>query len=180
MNQTEDVPYARGSGWAAVEMPYRDSTMSLMVVLPTGSTLPALERRLDPAMLDQIAADARATRVSLSIPRIHLTLHTNLEAPLRALGVTTAFTDAADFSRIVHVPLKIGVVEHAADLRIDEAGTVAAAATGVSGVEILISRPRPSPVPFDADRPFLFFLRDDRTGAVLFAGRLLDAATAQN
>jgi serpin B len=74
--------------------------------------------------------------------------------------------------------LKIAFVKHAADFTVDEAGTVAAAATVVGVVPK--SRPR-SPrdvVTFNANRPFLFFLRDERTGAVLFAGRLTDPASA--
>ncbi len=60
--------------------------------------------------------------------------------------------------------------------RVDEKGTVAAAATAV-GVEAVSGPPAPQ-VTFNANRPFLFFLRDDRTGAVLFAGRLANPASA--
>jgi serpin B len=60
-------------------------------------------------------------------------------------------------------------VKHGADIVVDEEGTVAAGAT-VVGVKVK-SKPRVV-VPFRANRPFLFFVRDDRTGTVLFAGRL--------
>lgn len=180
MSQTESIPYARGGDWTAVELPYSASTLSLLVVLPTGSSLPELERRLNPALLTRIAQGMRQTRVALSIPRIHLTLHTSLVDPLKVLGITDAFDLRANFSRIAHESLMISVVEHAADLELDEAGTVAAAATGVGVSIYLISTPRPPPVRFDANHPFLFFLRDDRTGALLFAGRLINAATAQD
>jgi serpin B len=179
MNETASLPYARASGWTAVEMPYGASTLSLLVVLPTGTSLATLEHRLDPSLLTAIAQDVHPTKVALSIPRIHLSLQTSVDGVLHELGVTEAFTERADFSRISPLPLKIGAVEHAADLKIDEAGTVAAAATGIAFETTAIGVPVTPPVRFDANRPFLFFLRDDRTGAVLFAGRLLNAATAQ-
>jgi serpin B len=191
LNKTESLPYAHGSRWTAIELPYRASTLSLLIVLPTGSSLAGLERRLDPELLTRIGLSLHQAEVSLSIPRIHLALHTSLDDALKALGVTDAFTHQADFSGMVLarkdgvVPLKIGGVEHSAILRIDEVGTLAAAATGpgvgvtIRGRTSLLSRPHPALVRFDADRPFLFFLRDDRTGAVLFAGRVLNAATAQ-
>ena len=180
MHQTATIPYAQGDGWTAVQLPYSSSTLSLLVVLPAGS-LAALEGELDPTLLARIAQGMRPTRVTLSIPRIHMTLHANLDEALKALGITDAFSPLrANLSRIAAARLYIGVVEHAADLKVDEAGTEAAAATGVGIQPTLIRIPRPSPVCFDADRPFLFFLRDDSTGAVLFAGRLLNAAAAQN
>jgi serpin B len=75
-------------------------------------------------------------------------------------------------------PVKLGVAEHAADLQVNESGTVAAAVTGLGAY--VIASPRISPARFDANKPFLFFLRDDDTGAVLFAGRVQNAATAQD
>jgi serpin B len=117
--------------------------------------------------------------VDLSLPRFHLNTETELTEALMELGMPTAFSDAADFSRIARaVPLKIDFVKHAADFTVDEAGTVAAAAT-VVGMVPLSGPGRPvDTVTFNANRPFLFFLRDERTGAILFAGRLTDPAGA--
>lgn len=88
--------------------------------------------------------------------------------------MTDAFGDAADFSGITRSePLKIARVAHAANFTVNEKGTVAAATTIVEFVPIL-HRHRPRPVVFDADHPFLFILRDDHTGTVLFCGRLAE------
>jgi serpin B len=97
-----------------------------------------------------------------------------LEAPLKGLGITDAFAGNADFSRITTAQrLVVGEVVHAADFKVDEQGTEAAAVT-IVGVEAgsVVRSVRP-PVSFNADHPFLFFLRDDRSGALLFAGRLV-------
>jgi serpin B len=111
------------------------------------------------------------------MPRFHLAVQAELNGALEGLGMTDAFGEAADFSRITKsVPLKVGSVRHAADFKVDEHGTVAAAATVVT-VESTSARLLPHPVMFDANRPFLFFLREDRTGAVLFSGRLVNPAS---
>lgn len=180
MHETETLPYGEGPGYAAVALPYRASTLSLLIVLPRKGVA-ALERRLDPALLARIAARLRPRPVALSLPRFHLALQSSLGGPLRTLGMSDAFLPGvADFSRIAPAPpLVVGQVQHAADFRLDEQGTIAAASTVVT-VEVTSVHvfPRP-PIAFNADRPFLFFLRDDRTGAVLFAGRLVDPAAAQ-
>lgn len=180
MHETDELPYGHGPGYAAVELPYRASTLSLLVVLPLAQSVAALERGLDPARLAAIVRGLSSKPVLLSLPRFHLATHTVLNGTLQALGMTDAFGDGADFSAITGAErLKIGLVEHAADFRLDEAGTVAAAATVVTIEPTVARAPGPKPVEFDADRPFLFFLRDDHTGAVLFAGRLSDAAAAR-
>jgi serpin B len=177
MHQTEPLRYGAGRGFKAVSLPYRSSTLSLLVVLPVRQQLGTLQHRLDGGSLARIARGLSVKPVILSLPRFHLNTDVELSGALKKLGMSTAFSEAANFSRITTaVPLKIAVVKHAADFTVDEAGTVAAAAT-VVGVTPTSGPGRPvNPVTFDANRPFLFFLRDDRTGAVLFAGRLADPA----
>ena len=108
------------------------------------------------------------------MPKLQLRTQTSLDGPLEALGMTDAFSSSADFSGITkRVPLRISVVEHAADLKIDEQGTVAAAATGIVG-PTAIARPPGPPVTVDLDRPYLLLLRDDAGGAILFVARVAD------
>ncbi len=179
MHETDVLPYDHGRGYAAVELPYRASTLSLLIVLPTGQSAAALQHRLDPSLLARIVHGLAPTPVSVGLPRFHIALQTNLNGVLEALGMTDAFSGSADFSRITTAePLQVGVVEHAADFRVDEQGTVAAATTIVTIEAVSAPGFRRPPVRFDANRPFLFFLRDSRTGAVLFAGRLVDPSAA--
>jgi len=178
MHESESLPYGRGRGYAAVDMPYRSSTLSLLVMLPVGQSLAALERGLTAGRLGAIVHGLSTRPVALSLPRFHLATHTTLNGTLQALGMTDAFSNA-NFSAIDDGELKLGVVAHAADLKVDEAGTVAAAATVVTIEPTAAHAVGPRPVAFDADRPFLFLLRDDRSGAVLFAGRLSDAGSAR-
>ena len=175
MRQTERLRYGSGRGYRAVELPYRASTLSLLVVLPSGGSVGALARRLGGGELARIARRLSPRRVELSLPRFHLATRVALAATLKSLGMPLAFSDAADFSRVATAgSLKIDRVEHVADLVVDEEGTVAAAATGVTAVPKSPRRPPRDLVTFNANRPFLFFVRDRSTGAVLFAGRLTD------
>ena len=81
-----------------------------------------------------------------------------------------AFTPEADFSRITtDGPLQLTTVMHAARVEVDEVGTKASAATAVVADESSVE-----PLTFRADRPFLFLIRDDHTGSILFIGRLID------
>ncbi len=181
MNETEELPYAHGRGYYAIDIPYAASTLSMMVVLPSHRGVARLQHELSPAMLAQIVHGLSKRPVALSLPRFHIAFKQSLVATLQQLGMTDAFNPAkANFSGISAEKLVLNEVAHAADLKVDEEGTIAAAST-VVGAEATSARAfRRTPVRFNADRPFLFFLRDDRSGAVLFAGRLSNAAQAQN
>jgi serpin B len=175
MHQTESLRYSHGHGYAAVDLPYGSATLSLLVVLPTGHSVAQLQHTLTGPGLAAIVHGLKPRAVQLTLPRFHLTTQTTLNGTLKALGMPLAFTGAANFSGITTAePLQIGQALHDADFKVDEEGTIAAATTVVT-VEATSARGFVSPpVPFDANHPFLFFLRDDRSGAVLFAGRLSD------
>jgi serpin B len=179
MHQTEQLLYGSGHGYKAVALPYRSSTLSLLVVLPVRQHLGSLLHRLTATGLTRIARSLSPRSVILSLPRFHLNTQADLTRTLKRLGMPTAFSDAADFSRITTATrLKIAFVKHVADFTLDEEGTLAVAATVVGTVELSGPRIPIDPVKFNANRPFLFFVRDNRTGAVLFSGRLTDPASA--
>jgi serpin B len=178
MHQTESLRYGAGAGYRAVALPYRASTLSLLVMMPVGQELGVLQHDLDGRGLARIARNLLPRPVALSLPRFHLNIDAELTGALKKLGMPTAFSESANFSRITTAAdLKIAFVKHAADFTVDEAGTVAAAATVVGVTAKSAPRPSHKAIIFNANRPFLFFLRDDRTGAVLFAGRLTDPAS---
>ena len=179
MQQTEELHYSHGKGYAAVDLPYRASTLSLLVVLPVGQSVATLQRRLDPSQLARIVRGLAPRPVRLSVPRFHLATHIELNSSLESLGMPDAFSARANFSGITKAQaLQLGVVDHAADFTVEEQGTIAAAATIVTAEPTAARVLVPAPIPFDANRPFLFFLRDDHSGAVLFAGRMTEPASA--
>jgi serpin B len=170
-----ETNYGHGHGYQAIQLSYADSDLSLLAVMPSGNTLGSFERTLTPTRLAHIAGSLSTGNVDLEMPRLKLLLHTSLNSTLEALGMPAAFSALADFSRITHKQsLQIQQVEHAAYMRVDEAGTVAAAATGIStDPTAVLGGPI---VRLSLDHPFLLFLRDDSTGAILFAGRVANPA----
>jgi len=172
--QLAPYPYASASGYQAVDLPYRSSSLSLLALLPTGESPTRFEPTLNAGTLASLLAALRLRRVNLLMPKLHLHTQTSLNAPLESLGMKDAFGPAANFGAITtKVPLQISLVEHAADLKIDEQGTVAAAATGIVG-PTAIALPTGPPVTVDLDRPYLLLLRDDTSGAILFVARVAD------
>jgi len=121
------------------------------------------------ATITSSLADAQ---VALALPRFGIETKAELATILVALGMPTAFGDAADFSGITSAErLAISNVIHQANIDVDEKGTEAAAATAV----VMRESAMPSDqVSVRLDRPFLFALRDLPTGAILFLGRVGD------
>jgi len=84
----------------------------------------------------------------------------------------------ADFTGIANPPdpqdrLFIDQVVHRSFVKVDEAGTEAAGATAVLMRFGAAARP-PKPKLFQADHPFVFLIRDVRSGMILFIGRVTD------
>jgi serpin B len=174
---------ARRSGLLALELPYKGEQMSMLVLLPEATDgLPALERSLDAAGLDSIVQSLAPTRVAIALPKFEVDPQEPLSLgdALVALGMRDAFDRRkADFTGIANPPdpadrLFISRVFHKAFVKVDEKGTEAAAATGVSMMRVGSAMVRDEPVRFTADHPFLFFIRDHATGLVIFMGRVAD------
>jgi len=103
------------------------------------------------------------------MPRFKFRAATDMKGPLTDLGMVDAFGGAADFSGIDGArDLAVQAVVHQATIAVDEQGTTASAATGIT------LRPTGIPAMLRVDRPFLFFIVHRPTGAVLFQGRVLD------
>ncbi len=172
----EQSPYAysESAGYEAIELPYLDSSLTMLAIMPSPGTIADFEHELTPARLQRIVGSLHNGIVALAMPKLKLSVSTDLSAELSALGMPIAFENGADFTGIApQPPLKIGVVEHAAVLKVDEAGTTAAGATGIG---IVGSAAPLQAASIKLDHPFLLFLRDTRTGAVLFAARVANPA----
>lgn len=182
MRQQSRFRVLQQGGVRAILLPYVGNEVEMAVFLPDSATgLPKFEQRLTARALsdwlDRLAA-AGERETMLTLPRIHIEWRGDLRDTLAAMGAPIPFSDDANFSGITAAlpPLKIGKVIHKTYLDVDEVGSEAAAATAI--VEVVVSGmrvpPRPSSV-FRADKPFLFLLRDRRTGLILFMGRYVKA-----
>jgi serpin B len=155
-----------------LELPYQGGSLAMVIVLPRARDgLTQLEASLSLAKLEASLKTLAARRVEISLPRFKLTAECELKDALGALGMPIAFGGNADFSGMTGTrELAISAVLHKAFVEVDEKGTEAAAATGVvmSRMSVAVT---PPPV-FRADHPFLFLIRDNRNGSILFMGRL--------
>jgi len=166
MHLTANLRYAAVHGWQAVELPYVGNGLAMTIIVPGDGALGA-------DGLASIEAAMSERSVILSLPKWGQETQLNLAGTLAAMGMLNAFDPAlADFSGITKEDwLYISAVVHNANIDVDEHGTEAAAATAVVMGRTSIPTDQ---VTLTVDRPFLFALRDMRTGAILFLGRVVD------
>jgi serpin B len=164
--------YVDAAGYQAVELPYGEGELSMLVIVPEEGRFAEFESRLDAERLAALDAATRNGIVEFFLPRWSATFDVDLVETLPELGLTLPFR-GGDFTGISPRNPFIGAGVHAADIEVDEEGTVAAAATGLAFAES--GPPAPDAV-IRADRPFLYFIRHAETGAVLFLGRVVDPA----
>jgi serpin B len=173
MRRVDHLGYAQDDAVQVVSIPYRGGATSFVLVLPRERDgLAAVEAGLTAEKLAGWVGALKDVKVDVRLPRFEVTTAFEARAALEALGVKRAFdADAADFSGMLESEeLCVGAVLHKAYVAVDEAGTEAAAATVV--IASLGLPPPETPVEVVADHPFLFLIRHDPTGAVLFMGRL--------
>ena len=171
MRSTAARLYVRGDGYQAVELPYRGGGLAMAVVLPDGP-LATLRPAIAAGGLRGLLAGTSRYQVTLSLPRFRVEAAFDLVPVLRQLGVTEAFTGQADFSGITEAErLLINAVAHKAYVDVDEHGTEAAAATGISFRPTAAFRAPPA-VTMTVDRPFLFTIIHAATGLPLFVGQV--------
>jgi serpin B len=170
MNQTATFPYWEGDGLQVLELPYKGKDLSMVVFLPKKiDGLADVEKMFTIGNLNGWLSQLHEQQVVVSIPRFKMTKRYSLARELAALGMRRAFS-AADFSGMTREKVMIADVIHKAFVEVNEEGTEAAAATAV-----VANTPGPPPMiaVFRADHPFLFLIRDRRSGSILFLGRLV-------
>lgn len=177
MWQRHRFRHARIGPLAALELPYVGRAFSLLLLLPDEPDgLAALERSLSVDTLERLALALAVGEVEVFLPRFRVESSLELAGPLSDLGMGDAFTRGrADFSR-AHPSggMYLKSFLHRAGVAIDEDGTEAWAVSAGRGEFGEADRPA-RPV-FRADHPFLFVLTENRTGTVLFLGRVVDPA----
>jgi serine protease inhibitor len=170
MRQRANFRLLEAPAFEAVEMPYKGEELSMLLFVPKESSdLKAFERGLEgKALGDWIDRLMSAQRVDLElvVPKLELETRASLVPQLQALGMRRAFTQMAQLGGISEGRLYLSDVLHQTYLRVDEKGTEAAAVT--AGLAEIVSMPRA----FHADRPFFFVIRDNRSGTLLFLGRI--------
>jgi len=171
MTTDEGPTYVAGSHFAGARLSYADDSLAMTVALPRGSEPAALRELLRTGLTGHGSSGLR-----LEMPRWTYRVATDLKEPLKALGMSVAFGDDADFSRMTaEARPAITDVLHQSFVAVDEAGTEAAAATAVVMGETSMPVTQNELV---LDRPFLFVVHDTRHGTPLFVGRVSDPSAA--
>ncbi len=179
MHREGPFKYFNGGTFQALELPYKSDELSLIVFLPNDvSGLSSLEQSLSASntqlWLRQLAP---VPKVILTMPKFKMTQQFGLKHALAALGMPQAFEkNLANFSGMTGKrDFVMSAVIHKAYIDVNEEGTEAAAATAVvfSRALAIAANPVQPPI-FRADHPFIFLIRDNRSGSILFLGRVTD------
>lgn len=193
MYQQYEFKYGEDENVQLLEMPYVGNELSMLIILP--KKVDGLSRVEDILTIDQINLWEKKLykqEVEVYLPKFKTTKDFMLNDILKEMGMKRAFEEpvlddgsmnpyAADFTGISgprenkYELLYISAIFHKAFVEVNEEGTEAAAATAVV-MRISDSVPPPPPV-FRADHPFLFFIKDNKSEAILFIGRIVDPLT---
>ena len=169
--------YFNGGTFQAVAIPYKSGELSMVVLLPNAvEGLPAFERSLTASNVQKwLTGGWRNNEIVLTLPKFKMRSQFELADALTGLGMEQAFKEgAADFSGMTGKrDLWISAAVHKAFVDVNEEGTEAAAATAI-GMRSMAMAYEPPPIMFRVDHPFVFLIRDNRSGGILFMGRVSD------
>ncbi|HEV8063388.1 MAG TPA: serpin family protein [Acidimicrobiales bacterium] len=165
MSASGDIAHLVTSTYSAVVLPFQGSSDEAIAIEPAaGVSMVALTQMTSPAMLDALAALPSNVGLVLTLPVVSTGSATSLESPLEHLGMTSAFTTAADFTQMTSPSVQIESAVQDNDLMINPQGTGVESSTAVSsqlgGVHGQVTE-------IQFDRPFLWLIRDPRTGVIV-------------
>jgi len=153
-----------------IELPYKDSDMSMFIILPNSRTgLEKLERDLRNRDIHELSKNMFRTEVEVSLPKFKIEFELSLVDTLKKMGMVEMFGNNADFSGLIdgHEPLSISDVVHKAFIDVNEEGSEAAAATGAFMMLTCM------PEEFVVDHSFLFFIWNNKNHQISFLGKFM-------
>jgi serpin B len=176
--------YPDAKGFAMLELPYKGEDISMVLIAPNSpDDLGSVEKKLSTENLAAWVGKLKKRKTNVFLPKFKMETKYEMEDTLKTMGMPRAFTDprlanGADFTGMCasedpRLRLYISKVIHKAFVEVNEKGTEAAAATAVIMMTATSARMTvPFTPTFNADRPFLFVIRDKQTGSILFMGRI--------
>lgn len=175
LHSTFETSYFENDLFQALTLPYEGERFSMILILPRDNSKEGfvkLEDMFDENLVATILNNSQSTDVKISIPKFKSEFASQLVEQLMELGLRSPFIEEdADFSKMSKEKgLHISSVFHKAFIEVEEEGTKAAAATAVV-MDGLLARMPEEPKVFKANHPFLYLIRDSKTGLVLFMGR---------
>ncbi len=174
MVQTNEFNYFENDDFQAIDLPYGDKQFNMTVLLPRSSNdIDSLIEGLNNRNWSQWLTNFSPDSVTLQFPKFKLEYEIKLNDVLAALGMGIAFTGAADFTGMYKPGgLWIDYVKHKTFVEVNEEGTEAAAVTVVA-IDESLGGPEP-PKFMRVDRPFVFVIRENHSGTLLFMGKIVE------
>ncbi|UFH55201.1 serpin family protein [Spirosoma sp. KNUC1025] len=176
MRLNAPIKHVARSTYGAYELPYGSDKYAMTVLLPAANTsADALINSLSSSEWTQLQKDMTSGTVDFGLPKFTLNYEINLNKALSTLGMPTAFSDQADFTKInAQGGLLLSFIKQNTFVAVDEKGTEAAAVTtgGISTTSM--------PQPTLCDRPFVFVIHEKTTGTILFVGKIADPTKSGN
>ncbi len=156
-----------------VEIPYKNNIASMMIILPKKRYgIMDVEKAINEKKLNEYTEKFEYKKIQLSLPKFKFTSEFELSEQLSKMGMPNAFGSGADFSGMTgNKDLFIDKVIHKAFIEVNEKGTEAAAATAVTMRKTSATF---ETVKVKIDHPFIFIIKDNKTGSILFSGRVLN------
>jgi serine protease inhibitor len=182
MNKLEKLPYTANSLFKAIQMPYGSGQYNMVVMLPVGNNKSddVIRQLSGDNWKNWMQAFEQTDRVDITMPRFKYAFEIQLKEVLQAMGMEKAFMPyVADFSGISGEDLYISQAIHKSYIDVNETGTEAAAVTGLV-FSVTSAGDEPPTVPFYVNRPFVFAITENSTGAILFIGEVRNPEYDQN
>lgn len=154
-----------------LSLPYGNGRYCMYLMLPkSGVKVSDVVKSLSPEYWAQALGSMRSHMVNVWLPKFETKYHISLNSVMKDLGMVLAFTPSADFSGISKIKTYISAMQQDAIIKVYEEGSEAAAVTSAIMKATSVAMP-PKPVAFHADHPFLYFIVEEQSGCILFAGR---------
>ncbi|MDO5770490.1 MAG: serpin family protein, partial [Psychrobacter sp.] len=170
--------YSEDKQAQVIALPYKGEALSMLVILPKSKDKAAMDRLvkgLTPTQMDQWSSKLEKQEAIVRLPKFTLDAGYKMKPLLSNLGMPRAFEKTGEFKMFgndLDRDLVIDEVYHKAVIKVDEVGSEAAAATGIVGIFTGGPVNLTPPVEFNADHPFMFVIKDNKTGAILFLGQV--------
>ena len=182
MTRSGNFKYFQNQNFQAVSLPYRGSTLSLYIFLPTKDDSPKpFIQALNAGTWESYRSSFKDAKGTLTLPRFKLNYDANLNETLKSLGMDIAFDPVkADFSAMTENknPISINKIMQKTFMEVNETGTEAAAVTSIQFVATSARINEEEPFEMVVDRPFFCAIMDNQTGTILFIGAVNEPEAA--
>ena len=157
--------------YQSVKLPYGNGAYTMTIMLPhEDKTVNDILSNLNSESWNENIMQMRDYFVDLKLPRFETDTDMELNKIMQRLGISKAFTSAAEFDNFCESPTYIELIKQVAKIKLDEEGTEAAAVTVIGSIKASAPR-KPERVEFHANRTFLYVISEQSTGAIFFIGK---------